>query len=147
MDKIEKTDLLNGLNIARTYDVASPEDGVVVYSISFLPTKENREKAFNYVQKNPGKMMIEHTECGAKLVEMGYESVKTLNQEDIMFIWGEASRRFIASAKGDVTAFVDGADKRSVFRTVELPNILKNDNIKTINKIDKFKFAKQFEND
>ncbi len=145
MDKAEKTDLLNGLNIARTYDVTSPENGVVVYSISFLPTKENREKAFSYVQKHPGKMMIEHTECGAKLVEMGYESVKTLNQEDIMLIWGEASRRFIAAAKGDVTAFVDGADKRSVFRTVELPNILKNDNIKTINKIDKFKFAKQFE--
>ena len=145
MDKTEKMDLMNGLNIARTYDVSSKENSVVVYSISFLPSKTNREKAFNYVQKNPGKIMIEHTECGAKLVEMGYESVKTLNQDDIMLIWGEASRRFIAAAKGDVTAFVDGADKRSVFRTVELPNILKNDNINTIKKFYIFNFAKQFE--
>lgn len=145
MDKTEKMDLLNGLNIARTYDVSSKENSVVLYSISFLPSKINRDKAFEYVQKNPGKIMIEHTECGAKLVEMGYESIRQLSQDDIMLIWGEASRRFIAAAKGNVTAFVDGADKRSVFRTVELPNILQNDNIKTINNIDKFTFAKQFE--
>lgn len=141
---MENTDLIKGLQIARSYDVSSKENSLVVYSISFQPTQINREKAFNYIKSNPDKIMIEHTECGAKLVEMGFESIKTLNQEDIMTIWGEASRRFIAAASGNVTAFVEGADPRSVFRTVELPNILQNKNIKTVNNIDKYEFAKQF---
>ena len=141
---MENTDLIKGLQIARSYDVSSKENSLVVYSISFQPTQINREKAFNYIKNNPDKIMIEHTECGAKLVEMGFESIKTLNQEDIMTIWGEASRRFIAAASGNVTAFVEGADPRSVFRTVELPNILQNKNIKTVNNIDKYEFAEQF---
>lgn len=141
---MENTDLIKGLQIARSYDVSSKENSLVVYSISFQPTQINREKAFNYIKNNPDKIMIEHTECGAKLVEMGFESIKTLNQEDIMTIWGEASRRFIAAASGNVTAFVEGADPRSVFITVELPNILQNKNIKTVNNIDKYEFAKQF---
>lgn len=141
---MDNMDLIKGLQIARSYDVSSKENSVVLYSISFQPTQVNREKAFKYIKNNPDKIMIEHTECGAKLVETGFESIKTLNQEDIMTIWGEASRRFIAAASGNVTAFVDGADPRSVFRTVELPNILQNPNIKTINNIDKFEFAKQF---
>ncbi len=141
---MDNMDLIKGLKIARSYDVSSKENSVVLYSISFQPTQVNREKAFKYIKSNPDKIMIEHTECGAKLVEIGFESIKTLNQEDIMTIWGEASRRFVAAASGNVTAFVDGADPRSVFRTVELPNILQNPNIKTVNDIDKYEFAKQF---
>lgn len=141
---MDNMDLIKGLKIARSYDVSSKENSVVLYSISFQPTQVNREKAFKYIKSNPDKIMIEHTECGAKLVEIGFESIKTLNQEDIMTIWGEASRRFVAAASGNVTAFVDGADPRGVFRTVELPNILQNPNIKTVNDIDKYEFAKQF---
>ena len=141
---MDNMDLIKGLQIARSYDVSSKENSVVLYSISFQPTQVNREKAFKYIKSNPDKIMIEHTECGAKLVEIGFESIKTLNQEDIMTIWGEASRRFVAAASGNVTAFVEGADPRSVFRTVELPNILQNPNIKTVNDIDKYEFAKQF---
>lgn len=135
---------VNGMKVACGYDVSSPEDSVVLYSISYQPTKKNRDQAFEYVKKNPGKMMIEHTDCGAKLVEMGLDSLTPLSQDEVMAIWAEASRRFISSAKGNVTAFVDNADARSVFCKVELPNILKNQNIKTINKIDKYKFAKRF---
>lgn len=133
-----------GMEIARTMDVSSQENSVVVYSISFQPTRKNRDDAFAFVKDHPGKIMIEHTECGAKLVEMGFESSKMLGQEEIMTIWSEASRRFIMAASGDVTAFVDGADKRSIFRTVELPNILQNTKIYTINGEDKKLFAKRF---
>ena len=141
---MDNLDLIKGLKIAHSYDVSSKENSVVLYSISFQPTQVNREKAFEYIKCHPDKIMIEHTECGAKLVEIGFESLKTLNQEDIMTIWGEASRRFVAAASGNVTVFVDGADPRSVFRTVELPNILQNPNIKTVNNIDKYEFAEQF---
>ena len=133
------------LNIAQTYDVSTPKDCLVVYSISFLPTKENREKAFEHVKKNKNKMMLDHTDCGAKLCELGLEnSEHGLSYEQVFSIWGAASQRVIRQASGDITAFVDGADARSVFRCVELPNILANPNIQTINKTDKHKFSKKF---
>ena len=142
---MDSCQLLNeGLKVAQTYDVSSKEDSVVVYSISFQNNSLNRDKAFDFITKNPDKMLIEHTECGSKLVEMGFESVISLDHEDVMMIWAEASRRFIASAKGNITAFVDNAHPQSTFRSVELPNILKNENIKTINGLDKYKFADRF---
>ena len=140
------TKLNMGINIAQSYDVSSPKDSVVLFSISCQPTTENRDKAIEFVKNNPQKMLIEHTECGAKLVELGFEGTNTLNCEDIKTIWAIASRRFINAAKGDITAFVDNAHPQSVFMSIELPNILKNDNIITINGIDKNIFAKQFQN-
>ena len=132
-----------GMNIAQNYDVSSPENSVVLFSISYQPTTENRDKAIEFVKNNPQKMLIEHTECGAKLVELGFEGTNTLNCEDIKTIWAIASRRFINAAKGDITAFVDNAHPQSIFMSIELPNILNNDNIITINGIDKNIFAKQ----
>ncbi len=137
------TKLSLGMNIAQNYDVSSPENSVVLFSISYQPTTENRDKAIEFVKNNPQKMLIEHTECGAKLVELGFEGTNTLNCEDIKTIWAIASRRFINAAKGDITAFVDNAHPQSVFMSIELPNILNNDNIITINGIDKNIFAKQ----
>ncbi len=139
------TKLNMGINIAQSYDVSSPKDSVVLFSISCQPTTENRDKAIEFVKNNPQKMLIEHTECGAKLVELGFEGTNTLNCEDIKTIWAIASRRFINAAKGDITAFVDNAHPQSVFMSIELPNILNNDNIITINGIDKNIFAKQFQ--
>ena len=91
--------------------------------------------------------MIEHTDCGAKLVEMGLMSGDCgLSSDEIADIWSIASKRFIDSASGDVIAFVKGADKRSVFRTQELPAILNNEKITTINGENKFDFASRFSN-
>ncbi len=132
-----------GLKIAQTYDVSTKENSVVVYSISFQPTTANRDKAIAFIKANPEKMLIDHTDCGSKLIEMGFESATTLPSEDLMMIWMEASRRFISSAKGNITAFVENAHPQSVFMRVELPNILKNSNIKTINNIEKHNFAKK----
>ena len=141
MDNDTKLNL--GMNVAQSYDVSSPENSVVLFSISYQPTTENRDKAIDFVKNNPQKMLIEHTECGAKLVELGFEGTNTLNCEDIKTIWAIASRRFINAAKGDITAFVDNAHPQSIFMSIELPNILNNDNIITINGIDKNIFAKQ----
>ena len=131
--------------IAQDYDVSTPKDGIVLYSISYLPTKENRDKAFAYVKSHPGSMMIEHTDCGAKLVELGLSSSDCgLSNEEIADIWSIASKRFIDGGRGNVTAFVTGADARSVFRRQELPSILENPNNTKINGEDKFSFAKKF---
>lgn len=132
------------IEVARTFDVQTPEDSAVLYSVSYLPTKENREKAFDYVKKNSGKMVIEYTDCGAKLVELGLSSSDSgFSDDEKADIWGIASKRFINSAKGGVIAFVNGADSRSVFCTQELPTILSNPNITTINGEDKYKFAEK----
>ena len=49
-----------------------------------------------------------------------------------------------SEAKGEVTAFVNNADPRSVFCKMELPNILTNPNLTKINGMDKHEFARQF---
>ena len=90
-------------------------------------------------------MVIEHTDCGAKLVEMGLSSNDSgLTADEVAEVWCVASQRFIKAAAGEVTAFVDNADPRSVFRRMELPNILENPRLTTINGIDKLEFAGKF---
>lgn len=132
------------MQAAAADDVSTPPDSLVLYSISYLPTTENKDKAFAYLQKNPEAMMIDQTPCGKKLIALGMlEDV--LPKEQIVDVWKLASKRLIAAASGNVTAFVDKADKRSVFRQQELPGLLENDKVKTINGMDKFSFAQRFE--
>ena len=132
--------------VAETFDVSSPENSVVLYSISYLPTTRNRDLAFDCVRSNPGKMMIEHTACGAELVRLGLDSADKCNlpSEQIAAVWKAASKRFIEAASGNVCAFVEKADRRSVFRSMELPTILQNERIRTVNGTDKYEFAKIF---
>ena len=133
------------LQVAHNFSVATPKDGIVVYSVSYQVTKENREKAWQFTAQHPDKMVIEHTDCGAKLVEMGLLSSDCgLTDEEIAEIWSIASKRFISNGSGEVTAFVKNADPRSVFCRMELPHILANDNLTSINGIDKHKFAQDF---
>ena len=142
---INKDVYTKAVNIAKTGNVDSLPDTIVLYSISFLPTAENKEKAFRYIKDNPSAMTIEKTICGRNLLELGFD-FDILPDEDKAIaaeIWAVASKRFIQAASGNITAFVKDADKRSVFRSTELPEILKNKAIKTINGIDKFEFKFQ----
>ena len=132
------------MKVAETYDVSTPEDSLVLYSVSFLRTKENRELAFQYVKEHSGFVTIENTLCGSKLVEMFLSDKGNLTDEEIASIWAAASERMIKNAKGKVTAFVKGADPRSVFCRVELVNILENQLIMTINGEDKHLFASKY---
>ena len=91
-------------------------------------------------------MLIEHTACGAELVRLGLDSADKCNlpSEQIAAVWKAASKRFIEAASGNVCAFVEKADRRSVFRSMELPTILQNERIRTVNGTDKYEFAKIF---
>lgn len=135
------------MEIAGTADVRTAPDTAVVYSISYQSTKANKEAAEAYMAKHPEAMTIDCTLCGRRLADFGLaEEVKDeADREKIADIWRLASRRFIESASGNITAFVDNADPRSVFRSEELPDILKNPKITTINGIDKHLFAARFE--
>ena len=131
--------------VAKSYDVSTPKDGLVLYSVSFLPTKENQEQALDFVRQHPENKVIEHTPCGLKLIEMGLVSSDCgLTSQEMAEIWGVASARMIQSASGAIRAFVKNADARSVFCSVELPNILSNPQITTINGEDKHIFARHF---
>lgn len=133
----------NALAVAKTYDVSTKPDSLVLYSISFLPTKENKIQAFEYVKSHPGSVMLDHTPCGIKMMDMGLENGRCdLKEDEIAYLWKVASKRLLEGASGNITAFVKNADERSVFRSMELPTILANENIKTINGQDKFEFAK-----
>lgn len=130
--------------IAENADVSTPENSVVLYSISYQPSDVNKRSALDYLSKNADKMMLDDTECGKKLIALGLETGNENPDSDIMKIWALASERFIKAVKGNVTAFVDNADKRSTFVSVELPLLLQNNDVQTINGQDKFVFAEKF---
>ena len=134
-----------GKHIAETYSVQTLRDMAVVYSISYLKTTANRDAAYAYAKAHKGAKTLDDTQCGSELCRLGYGAPMDIAPDELKKIWKTASERFIDAASGDITAFVDGADPRSTFCTVELPAILKNNNIQTINKTDKFLFAKSFE--
>ena len=138
--------LQEAYEIACNADVSTPENAVVLYSISYQSSDINKRKALQYMQENPHAYMIDNTDCGKKLIALGLETNNIAPNEEIMKIWAIASKRFIMSASGNITAFVENADKRSTFVSVELPMLLQNDKVIKINNIDKFKFSEQFLN-
>ena len=130
--------------IAQTADVSTPPNSVVLYSISYQPSDENKRRALQYVAEHAECRMLDDTECGKQLTALGLETGNESPDAELLKIWALASKRFIAATSGNVTAFVKNADKRSTFVRVELPLILQNDKIECINGIDKHKFAEQF---
>lgn len=136
-------DLNEGRKIACDMDVSTDEDCAVFYSISFLPTTENRDKAYQYVKEHMGCKTLDDTPCGKTLCQKGYQAPSNIASDALKEIWKIASERFVSEASGNIIAFVDGADARSTFCKVEIPAILENEKIKTINGIDKFEFLKK----
>lgn len=130
--------------IAATADVSTPENSVVLYSISYLPSDANKRQAHAYLKANPSAMMLDNTACGKELIALGLETGSGIPPAEIMQIWAIASKRFIMAASGNVMAFVQDADPRSTFVSVELPLILQNPNIQKINDTDKHIFASQW---
>ena len=105
---------------AGTEDVKSAPDTVVLYSVSYQPTTANKDAALAFMRANPQMVMIDDTVCGRRLIELGFDWSVIDNDHDRIKaaeIWRLASRRFIDCASGNVTAFVDNADPRSVFRS------------------------------
>lgn len=141
-------ELKQAYDIAKHADVTTPPNSLLLYSISYLPTDENKKKALAYRSEHPECRMIDDTECGKQLIALNLNTAEKYSTPpaELMQIWAIASRRFIMAASGNVTAFVDDADKRSTFVSVELPSILQNPNIQFINGIAKSKFAKQWLN-
>jgi len=130
--------------IAHTADVKTLPDCAVVYSVSYMPTDENKQQALAYIKENPHAQMLDNTPCGKALIALGLDGKVNEVGEEITKIWRIASARYIAEASGNIHAFVDGADERSTFCTTELAEILRNPQITRINGTDKDIFRKKF---
>lgn len=133
-----------GLKIAETFDVSTNKGCAVVYSVSYMPHEENKIKARKFIENNNEVKMLDDTPCGQALIDLGLEGKVNDVAEEITKIWKIASSRYIASASGNITAFVDGADERSTFCTTELSDIIKNPNITHINHVEKNIFYQNF---
>lgn len=131
------------LDALENLSAETPKNGLVLYSVSYLKTQENKQKALSFVKNNPGKMLLEHTECGKRLLELGLDTIPDTPYDRLQQyeIWGEFLRKGIAAASGNVTAFVDSADACGKFLDVCVSAILDNDAIDTINDVNKFDFA------
>lgn len=137
--------LKKAYDIARSESVTTEPNGAVVYSVSYMPTEENKEKAFAYIKDNPTARMLDDTPCGKALVELGLDGKVNEVGEEITEIWRIASSRYIKAASGNIHAFVEGADERSTFCTTELTEIMHNPRITHINGVNKELFLKNFQ--
>ena len=131
-------------DIAETYDVSTQSDSAVVYSVSFMPRDENKQKAKAFIKENPTAKMLDDTSCGKALIALGLDGKVNEVGEEITEIWRIASSRYIKEASGNIHAFVEGADERSTFCTTELSEIMENPKITHINGVEKSLFSKTF---
>jgi hypothetical protein len=136
--------LKQALDIATTADVSTLPDMAVVYSVSYMPTDENKSKAYAFITAHPEAKMLDDTPCGKALIALGLDGKVNEVGEEITHIWRVASERYIKAAIGNINAFVDGADKRSTFCTTELSEIMQNPRITHINGIEKAIFFQTF---
>lgn len=136
--------LKKAYDIAQNEDVSTVVNGAVVYSVSYMPSDENKEQAVAFIKANPSAKMLDDTPCGKALITLGLDGKVNEVGEEITKIWRLASSRYIKSAGGNIHAFVEGADERSTFCTTELAEIMHNPHITQINGIDKDLFLKDF---
>ena len=137
--------LLNkAIKIAETYDVATELNRAVVYSVSYMPTDENKKRALDFIKVNPDAKMLDDTPCGKALIALGLDGKVNEVGEEITKIWRIASERYIKEASGNMNAFVEDADERSTFCTTELAEIMNNPHITHINGQEKQMFLKEF---
>mgnify|MGYP000684000813 CR=1 FL=1 len=82
---------------------------------------------------------VENTKAGEFISQV--DTRQTFGLERNRRIWDEASRQYASQAHGEVRTFVAGANDASTFRRVELPTILRNENITDVNGKDRAEIA------
>jgi hypothetical protein len=110
---------------------------------TFYSGPGNREKALADI-KTRGAEPIDITDGGRALdAENLYSKHNPLYAEADEY-WGAASEKYAKEANGNIIAHVDGASPHRVFAKKELPILLENDKVKSINGIDR-KFLQRIE--
>ena len=74
-------------------------------------------------------------QAGQSAVDFLYGNPKAIAQSPTSLegcLWGEASREFVGSLRGDVQVIASNANVERVFGKVELPAVLENPNVRTL---------------
>lgn len=142
MDNYSLKDICDRIQkVVDTFSTETPKDKLILFSVSFLPTKENKEQAFKYAEMN-GSVMMDHTELGQALEML--HLFEYFTKEKAYFFWDQAAEKLLSNSSGNVTAFVNNADYRSTFARIELVQLIKNNNVLTINGKDKKSWIKEY---
>jgi len=114
--------------------------------VMFSSTDTNRKHAENHVYEHPDCDVIHTTPAGWFLerLELFNEDVCGLDYELAMIPWYIATIRFISeNSSSATTAFIDKAKDVSTFRMIEIPALMANTKIQTINKNPKHTLASE----
>ena len=126
------------IDVALHGDVSSDHDRAVFFS----GKKEHMRSAMRFCQEHKDENLITmlHTDAYKQLKSVPLFGKKSpFTQEEAIDISAAASARFAQEASGNVTAFLGELNNRSrsTFFTIELPALLLNDDVETINGFDK----------
>lgn len=122
-----KASLDGSKQIVKHGDFATPKDRAVFYS-----GPGNRNRALHTAQN--GGVPIDATPGGTALNgENLYGEFSGFTNKEADMIWSQASEKFANGASGNITAFVRGASPDRLFGATELPLLLKNDKVLSIN--------------
>ena len=119
-------------------DVSSDHDRAVFFS----GKKQHMRSAMRFCHEHKSENLVTmlHTDAYKQLKSIPLFGKKSpFTQEEAIDISAAASARFALEASGNVTAFLGELNNRSrsTFFTIELPALLLNDNVETINGFDK----------
>jgi len=129
------------VDIALHGDVSSAPDSAVF----FAGKKSNMREAVRLCTSDESGELttLLHTDAYKQLKEIPlYGHDAPFTPEESFDITGAVSARFAQEASGNVTVFVEKLSKRSTFFTVELPALLLNDDVETINNEDKMSWLR-----
>lgn len=134
------------ISAVKQYSVDSKSQAVFYSGDKLGGQYRNHERALDYA-KRTGAVPIDKTEAGRKLNGVYERNSKRFANETKANqvsdnIGHIASKRYARQAKGDVKTFVCGAREKSVFRKTELPILLNNSKVRSINGIDRKTIAK-----
>jgi hypothetical protein len=122
VSKLSRDTIISKLD---TLDVSSKPNTAIFYS-----GRGGREAAENYA-KAGNLTVLENTPGGKYLDDLKLfdGTVKDVDPDAAMDIWGKISTRYAEQASGSVTALINNPRPNSVFLTQELPALLKNGNV------------------
>jgi len=126
---------------------SGPWDNILeeIFGISHTALKKAKEEISNYAiakrqAKRVSAVRLEDTKPGKALEARdiyrffkGHYPDPAESKREADKVWAHVSRRFIQALDGDVVTAVCGANRTRIFRNDELPELVINSHIKTIN--------------
>lgn len=143
------------------FDVSTPHDGAIFYSND----REDQLHLNRNSADESGLTRLERTAGGSWLeAQKTYQSIESLGPGEAFIgprtqsqfeatktsadaVWHEASTKFARSVSGNVTTRVIGAEEDTIFRSKELPALLENQKVSSINGVSREELKALYDRD